>query len=167
MRQYKETKYMICANGNIVNSKTGRCLKWQDNGNGYKKITLTISGKQIQRYVHRLVAELYCEKGKGRKQINHKDGNKSNNHYLNLEWVSNSENQVHAHETGLKLSGNRLLNGKFSKEDICQMRAMDASGVLRKDIANLFGCSKSTTSDILNGKRYLYFALTGNELKEK
>lgn len=160
-------KYKVDKSGIILNLRTGKELKPQDNGNGYKKVTLTIDGKQLQRYVHRLVAEAYCVKPEGANQINHIDGNKSNNHYSNLEWVSNSENQKHAHRIGLKPIGNKLWNGKFSKEDIDLMKWYDDEGMKRKDIAKLFDCSKSTVSDILNGKRYLYFALTGEELEIK
>lgn len=93
MRQYLDTKYFISENGEVLNSKTGRFLKNQDNGKGYRKITLTINGKPYQTYVHSLVALTYCPLQKGKKQVNHIDGNKSNNHFSNLEWVNNSENQ--------------------------------------------------------------------------
>lgn len=162
-------KYKVLPNGDIVNTKTGRVLKPQDNGKGYKKVTLTINRKQIQRYVHRLVAESYCSKPKVKiaLQVNHKDGDKSNNHYTNLEWVTNSENQKHAHRIGLKGNGSQLYNAKFNSNDIKKMIEMDKDGVKRTEIALFFNCAKSTISDILNGKRYqnLYFSLTRKELE--
>ena len=162
MKRYLDTNYFIFENGDVINQKTNKKLKPQNNGNGYLKVTLTIDGKQVQKYVHRLVAELYLlDKSI---QVNHIDGDKSNNHISNLEWVTNSENQKHAHKIGLKKNGNELWNGKFSKENIDTIKKMDLQGVKRKDIAIHFNCSKSTISDILNGKRYLYFALTGEEL---
>ena len=160
-------KYKIHMDGTISNTKTGKVLKPQDNGKGYKKVTITISGKQIQKYVHRLVAEAYCNipETRAKIQVNHKDGDKSNNHADNLEWVTNSENQIHAHKNGLKGNGNELWNGKFNTDQIRVMKRMDEAGVKRFEIAEKFGCSKSTISEILNGKRYKYFALTGEELK--
>lgn len=164
MLRYGSTKYLISEDGYVLNEKTKRILKQQDNGNGYKKITMTIQGIQIQKYLHRLVAENYINNPKNKKQVNHKNGDKSDNRSANLEWVSNSENQIHAHKNGLKKNGNNLWNGKFSKEDLDKIKELDKSGVKRYLIAEKMNCSKSTISDILNGKRYLYFALTGTEL---
>ena len=52
--------------------------------------------------VHRIVAECFCEKptGVGKVEVNHKDGNKLNNHYTNLEWVTHLDNVRHAPPTG-------------------------------------------------------------------
>jgi len=156
------SKYAISKDGTVTNTNTGKTIKPQDNGNGYKKVTLTIDGNQVQKYIHRLVAEAYLINKSI--QVNHKDGDKSNNHVDNLEWVTNSENQKHAHRIGLKKNGNLLWNGKFSKQDIYKIRELDKKGIKRYLIAKEMCCSKSTISDILNNKRYLYFALTGEEL---
>ena len=167
MRKYLDTKYFISENGDVLNSTSGRMLKHQDNGNGYKKVIMTNKGVQIQRYVHRLVAELYIPCIKNKNQVNHIDGDKNNNSLSNLEWVNNSENQIHAHKTGLKKSGNKIWNGKFSAEDLAKIKDLDAKGMKRCLIAKEMNCSKSTISDILNNKRYLYFALTNTELTIK
>lgn len=159
MRQYLNSNYFITTDGKILNSKTGRFLKNQNNGNGYEKITLTIDGVQIQKLIHRIVAELFIPKIKGKNQVNHKNGIKSDNRVENLEWCNNSENQIHAHLNGLKPNGNTLWNGKFSKEDLKKITELDKSGLKRYLIAKEMKCSKSTISDILNGKRYKTFIL--------
>lgn len=65
-------------------------------GLGYK--TVSILGKS--NYVHRLVAEAFLTTGKNQ-CVNHIDGNKLNNHYTNLEWVTFKQNSEHASKTGL------------------------------------------------------------------
>ncbi|MEW6726901.1 MAG: HNH endonuclease [Bacillota bacterium] len=48
-----------------------------------------------------------------RTEINHKDGNKSNNHYSNLEWVTRSENNLHAFKLGLRRRLRGILNPNY------------------------------------------------------
>ena len=154
MKRYLNTMYLISIDGRIFNEKTGKELKQYDNGNGYLKLTLTIDGKQVQKLSHRIVAETYLiDKST---QVNHKDGNKKNNYIENLEWVTNSENQIHAHKNGLKKNGNELWNGKFSKEDIENIRLLKKDGILQYEIAKIMHTSNSTISSILTHKRYKY-----------
>lgn len=69
--------------------------------NGYMRINLKRAGKQRTCLVHRLVAETYLPNPDGLPYVNHKDGDKSNNAWHNLEWVTPSQNAKHAWDTGL------------------------------------------------------------------
>lgn len=62
-----------------------------------------------RRALHRLVAGVFCPRPAHHKktpltslQVNHRSGCKENNKWFNLEWVTNGENQIHAHKTGLQ-----------------------------------------------------------------
>lgn len=66
----------------------------------YQTVFLS-NGKVKQHYVHRLVATAFIPNPLNKEQVNHKDGNKLNNNLSNLEWVTKSENQIHAIENGL------------------------------------------------------------------
>ena len=68
-------------------------------------------GKKKSVVVHRLVAKAFVPNPNGYPQVNHKDGNKHNNHFDNLEWVTGSMNLLHAHKTGL--------SNPFSKGLVC------------------------------------------------
>ena len=67
-------------------------------GNRYKTVSLGDRGSQ--KYIHRIVAETFL-KTEQKECVNHIDGNKNNNHYSNLEWVTYKENSEHASKTGL------------------------------------------------------------------
>jgi uncharacterized protein with PIN domain len=70
----------------------------------YKK---TVSGyisvgiDNITYRLHRIVALTFIENPENKEQVNHIDGNKTNNAVSNLEWVTNQENQIHKFKTGL------------------------------------------------------------------
>lgn len=64
---------------------------------GYLSVGLSEKGKVTHQYVHRIVASAFLEQPDDSKtQVNHKNGWKTDNHFRNLEWVTASENNLHA-----------------------------------------------------------------------
>lgn len=59
---------------------------------GYSYAMFSISGKNKIRHIHRLVAEAFIDNPNNKKDINHKDCNRTNNYVNNLEWCTRSEN---------------------------------------------------------------------------
>lgn len=69
---------------------------------GYYYVSLTKNRKQYGFTIHRLVASTFISSPENCKvEINHKDGNKLNNHVSNLEWVTHKYNIEHAYSNGL------------------------------------------------------------------
>lgn len=95
-----ENKYQISNIGNVRNSKLKHIESIISN-TGYVRIGLRNQGKKLF-LVHRLVAIAFIPNLENKPHINHIDGNKLNNTIINLEWVTQSENEIHAHKTGLK-----------------------------------------------------------------
>lgn len=91
--------YMISNYGNVRNTTTGNRIAGSVDIHGYHRYDLCINGKRIVRSGHRLVAEAFIPKVKGKTLINHKDGNKTNNRVDNLEWCTCKENSTHAYST--------------------------------------------------------------------
>ena len=95
------TNYEISSLGRVRNKD--RVLRLQKHN--YVNILLTHNKKQYKRYIHRLVAQAFIPNEK--EEVNHKDGNKHNNNLDNLEWVTRSENTLHAYKTGLVIPYDR------------------------------------------------------------
>lgn len=74
--------------------------------------------------VNRAVALLFIPNPDNKPEVNHKDGNKLNNHYSNLEWVTSSENSLHAYEIGLQdKKGEKHHFVKLSDDQIRSIRS--------------------------------------------
>jgi hypothetical protein len=90
----------------IVKSKSnrlckGKILKQVNDKYGYQTIQLHKNGKRSVFFIHRLVMLTFIGNEAGKSQVNHKNGNKSDNKLINLEWMTPSENTKHAWKTGL------------------------------------------------------------------
>ena len=102
--------YEVSALGVVRNAKKGNTLKWVDNGKGYKMVKLYNSSKPTGRLclIHRVVLSTFDPMGRSDLDVNHIDGDKSNNRLTNLEWTTKSNNTRHAHMTGLFNGRNKL-----------------------------------------------------------
>lgn len=78
-----------------------KILKLKPNRRGYIRVHLSIKNIKFQVSAHRLVALSFIPNPDNKPHINHKNGVKDDNRIENLEWVTCSENNFHAHRTGL------------------------------------------------------------------
>lgn len=90
-------RYVNCKSG--VKLKKGVMLKPGKHKDGYLYVTLYLDGKSFYKTIHRLVAQAFIENDDlNKSEVNHKDGVKHNNNFINLEWVTPSENMKHAYK---------------------------------------------------------------------
>ena len=98
----QDTSYLIRDDGTVWSEKRNRVLQGTVERNEYRTVYLTFNGKQYNYLVHRLVAQAFCENPNDYNVVHHIDGNKLNNCANNLEWVTRSENDLHAYRNNLR-----------------------------------------------------------------
>lgn len=87
-------RYFINDSGEVYNNNCKK-IKSHPDKDGYPKVRLWNGEKYKNFFVHRLVAAAFIPNPMNKPQVNHKDGNKTNNNVSNLEWVTQSENMRH------------------------------------------------------------------------
>jgi len=98
----KDENYLIYSEGKVYSKYSKKFLKTTIS-NGYYAVYLKGKINKMFR-IHRLVAEYFIENPDNLRVVNHKNGNKLDNNYLNLEWTTYKQNSRHALETGLASS---------------------------------------------------------------
>lgn len=83
--------------------RKGKVLKLQQDMNGYMRVRVSFEAEKYTMRIHREVALAFIPNVEDKEQVNHIDGDKTNNQVENLEWCTSSENQKHAVDTGLRV----------------------------------------------------------------
>lgn len=148
--------YLVSDHGRIKN-KFGNILFVRFTKKGYPNVRL-MRGEPIPRNVviHRMVCITFISNEKNLPQVNHKDGDKLNNHVSNLEWCTNLENMRHAAINGLRpdLRGSKHGRAGITEEQAIQIR--EAKGITRKELMEMFGVSIHVIKDIRSNRSWTH-----------
>lgn len=119
-----EDRYEVSDGGNVRSLNyhmTGKIVNLRPiaSGKGYRMVALCRNQTLRWAKVHRLVANAFIPNPGHKPQVNHINGDKTDNRAENLEWATESENMVHAYKNGLKKGSHewgRILGAIYGKE---------------------------------------------------
>jgi hypothetical protein len=149
--------------------KAGRILKATRSPDGYQHVSFGSRAMRKNIKVYKIVTAAFFGKRPEGMVVNHKDGVKTNDRLSNLEYITQSENVLHAFRTGLKTAasgdkhhsrrhperlarGERHGNAKLKDSDVDRIFELRSAGLSMGKIAKAISTSKTHVSRILNGK---------------
>jgi hypothetical protein len=159
-----EGLYDVTDDGKVWSYRTNKYLKSDLNNTGYSLIGLYKDGKRKRCLLHRLVAQAYCDNTDSKLEVNHVDGDKTNNCASNLQWTTAAENSQHAWDNGLRTATKAhreavgktgLSTRKFNDAEVKYIRRMFTDfGFSQTNIAHHFQTVSSTIYNIVSRKTY-------------
>ena len=152
--------YSVSNLGRVRNDKTNKFLSPRDL-EGYKRVSIYVNGKATDLRIHRLVATAFIPNLNNKPQVNHINGNRSDNCVTNLEWCTNAENVKHAYKIGLKDSKSNSESARGTRNPNCKLSEQDVKDIKTKleyltgaELAKQYNVTPSTISNIKNNKKW-------------
>lgn len=152
--------YSVSNLGRVRNDRTNKFLSPRDL-EGYKRISIYVNGKVTDLRIHRLVATAFIPNLNNKPQVNHINGNRSDNCATNLEWCTNAENQKHAYKIGLRDSKSNSESARGIRNPNCKLSEQDVKDIKTKleyltgaELARQYNVTPATISNIKNNKKW-------------
>ncbi len=123
--------------------RKGHTLKTKVNNYGYIQVNLSKEGKTTTTFIHILLAKAFIPNPLNKSEVNHINGIKTDNRIENLEWVTHSENMLHAYKMGLLK--------QIGKHVIDNCNGVEYSSI--KEASKFSLIPYSTLKGMLNGTR--------------
>lgn len=146
---HEEYGYLVTDDGKVFRKDGKGFLKPIVDRYGYVVYGLSMGKKYAMKMVkaHTLVGELFLERPTPEHQIDHKDGNKLNNHVSNLEWVTRQENLVRRCKLGLTAKGEDS-KSTYTNAQIHEVCRMLQDGYRNNDIAKACNVTRDIVSQV-------------------
>lgn len=145
-----EGLYKISNTGKVIGTKE---LTPRKTRTGYLRVQLSRNNRVTDKYIHRLVAEHFLKNPNNKTEVNHKDFNKSNNEFTNLEWVTPQENKNHFLSFGKpakRASFKGVDNGraKLTERQIREIRLIKGKTI--KALSEIYNVSHATIHRVIH-----------------
>ena len=159
-----EGLYQVSNFGNVKSlgnefSRKERLLKLSPQSKGYLTVVLQKNATRKMILVHRLVSEHFIDNPEYKLQVNHLNGDKTDNVIENLEWVSHRENLDHAIKNNLTLKGEENRNSKLKDVDVIKIHSMLQNGITTKELSETYNVSYSTIDGIRTNRYWKHLNL--------
>ncbi len=142
-----EGQYEITNSGLVKrlykNNVKSKIISTRINNCGYIEVRLSKNSKSTTKFLHSLLAQTFIPNVNNRLEVNHINGIKTDNHLTNLEWVTHSENVMHAYRTGLL---KKVLKPVIDK-------CYNIEYTSAKEASKIYGINYYTLKNYLNGSR--------------
>ena len=148
-----EGLYSVNNQGIVKSIKKDKVLNQETSWCGYKRVKLSKNNVTKFQSVHRLVATAFISNPDNYAQVNHIDGDKSNNVLGNLEWCNNSQNHKHAFIKKLRVPMGGINNprSKLNESNVEEIKSLyKTNNYSQRELAVLFNVSQTTINNIIN-----------------
>lgn len=157
--------YQVSNFGNVKSlgnsfSRKERLLKLSHQSKGYLTVVLQKNATRKMVLTHRLVAEHFIDNTESKPQVNHINGDKTDNIVENLEWVSHRENLDHAIKNNLTLKGEENRNSKLKDVDVIKIYSLLQKGTTTKELSESYNVSYSTIDSIRTNRYWKHLNLS-------
>ena len=147
--------YWIHSSGLVISTMKSKPKILKGLRTGYKRKYLGVEvyddkGVKEKLLIHRIVALMFIHNEENKQQVNHIDGDTTNNSVDNLEWVTPLENTKHAYATGLSPIGIKCSWAKLTEEQVVNCFTLHLEGVSVRDIIKATGVPKASVYRIIN-----------------
>lgn len=139
-----------CKNGSVIN-RSGKDLKIHHFSSGYCYVVM----QSRNRLVHRLVAEAFISNPEHKPAVNHIDGNKDNNDWQNLEWLTHKENTAHAINKKLMVTSSKSHMAMMTERALKHVRKRILCSETGQEFESIVACANAM--NIRVGYIYEYF----------
>lgn len=155
-RSKRWPNYGTTRTGKVYRLSTGKRMTPVVTNAGYYVVRTCHDNFAENAHIHWMIADcwLHNDNPESKTQVNHKNGNKLDYSIENLEWVTLSQNQRHALDTGLKARGEDLYNSQLTRDQVHLVCQRLADGMLPKDVASIFDVSTDIIRKIKSGDSY-------------
>ena len=165
-------RFEISTYGRLKNVQTQYIYKPNILNSGYYSVRTTVGSRneKIHILIHKAVAYTFLSNLDNLPEVNHKDGNKTNNNINNLEWCTSHKNQQHKYDIGLfdkrLISGENNHCAKLTEDDVRYIRKNYIKGSKQfgtRAMARRFAVSHPT---ILSVIKYETWTLVDDTIEE-
>jgi len=145
--------YRISSYGRVLSLKgiNPRILKPRTGAHGYLHVDLHKDSKGKSTKIARLVAKAFIPNPENKPQINHINGDKTNNHISNLEWSTDSENKQHA----ISVLGEKKFKAKITSNQAIEIFKKYHSGkYTQAELSREYSISYRAVALITHGRSW-------------